>query len=150
MFRRTKQQLSDLASSSLVVRGALIEPFDRGNGVVTLPYVGKWNSDANQVTTGMTVFAPGTAIPLHTHNLDEAVVVLEGLATAVIGDDSFELSAGDATWAAAAVPHRFINRGEAVLRIYWAYGGRNVTRTMCATGKTVAHLSEEDRGATRA
>jgi HTH-type transcriptional regulator, repressor for puuD len=75
----------------------------------------------------MTVFAPATAIPLHTHNVDEAVVVLEGLATALVGEDTFELSAGDATWAAADVSHRFINRGEGVMRIYWAYGGRIVT-----------------------
>jgi hypothetical protein len=34
------------------------------------------------------------------------------------------------------------------MRIYWVYGGRYVTRTICATGKTVEHLSDEDRGAT--
>jgi HTH-type transcriptional repressor of puuD len=27
------------------------------------------------------------------------------------------------------------------------YGGREVTRTICATGETFEHLSERDRGA---
>jgi HTH-type transcriptional regulator, repressor for puuD len=27
------------------------------------------------------------------------------------------------------------------------YGGRDVTRTICATGETFEHLSERDRGA---
>ena len=36
------------------------------------------------------------------------------------------------------------------MRIYWVYGGRDVTRTICATGETFEHLSEQDRGATKA
>jgi HTH-type transcriptional regulator, repressor for puuD len=137
----------DVVSSPLVLRYAEIEPFDRGTGVRTLPYVGKWNADGNQVTTGITEFPPGAGIPLHTHNVEESVFVLEGLATAVIGEDSFDLEAGDATWAPAGVPHRFTNRGNGPMRIYWVYGGRDVTRTICATGETFEHLSEQDRGA---
>jgi HTH-type transcriptional regulator, repressor for puuD len=84
---------------------------------------------------------------LHTHNVEESVLILEGQATAVIGEDSFDLEPGDATWAPAGVPHRFANRGQTPMRIYWVYGGREVTRTICATGETFEHLSEQDRGA---
>ena len=132
----------------MVLRAATIERFDRGAGVVSLPYVGKWNTQGNQVTTGITVFRPGTAIPLHTHNVEESVLILDGEATAVVGEDSFDLDAGDATWVPAGVPHRFANRGQGPLRIYWVYGGRDVTRTIVATGETFEHLSEADRGAT--
>jgi mannose-6-phosphate isomerase-like protein (cupin superfamily) len=131
----------------MVLRAGGIERFDRGAGVATLPYVGKWNAEGNLVTTGITVFEPGTAIPLHTHNVEESVLILEGQATAVVGEDRFDLEPGDATWAPAGVPHRFANRGQGPLRIYWVYGGREVTRTICATGETVEHLSERDRGA---
>jgi HTH-type transcriptional regulator, repressor for puuD len=134
----------------MVIRAGQVERFDRGAGVVTLPYVGRWNAEGNRVTTGITVFAPGTAIPLHTHNVEESVLVLEGEAAAAVGQDSFELGAGDATWVPAGVPHRFANRGQGPMRIYWVYGGREVTRTIVATGETVEHLSEADRGATRA
>ena len=139
-----------VVSAPLVLRHTEIEPFDRGTGVRTLPYVGKWNAEGNKVTTGITEFPPGAGIPLHTHNVEETVLVLEGEATAQIGDGSYDLDAGDATWAPAGVPHRFANRGTGPMRIYWVYGGREVTRTICATGETVEHLSEADRGATYA
>jgi HTH-type transcriptional repressor of puuD len=138
-----------MTAGALILRGDDIEPFDRGAGVVTLPYVGKWNTEENLVTTGITVFEPGTAIPLHTHNVEESVLILEGEATAAVGGDTFDLEAGDATWVPAGVPHRFANRGRGRMRIYWVYGGRQVTRTLVATGQTVEHLSEADRGATR-
>jgi HTH-type transcriptional regulator, repressor for puuD len=138
-----------MTSPAMVMRAGGIERFDRGAGVATLPYVGKWNAEGNLVTTGITVFEPGTAIPLHTHNVEESVLVLEGAAAAVVGDDRFDLEAGDATWVPAGVPHRFANRGQGRLRIYWVYGGREVTRTIVATGETFEHLSDADRGATR-
>jgi mannose-6-phosphate isomerase-like protein (cupin superfamily) len=133
----------------MVLRAGEIERFDRGAGVATLPYVGKWNAEANLVTTGITVFEPGTAIPLHTHNVEESVLILEGEATAVVDGKRFDLEVGDATWVPAGVPHRFANRGQGRMRIYWVYGGREVTRTIVATGETFEHLSESDRGATR-
>lgn len=125
-----------------------IEAFDRGGGVVTLPYVGKWNCESNNVTTGTTTFQVGTALPLHTHNVEESVLVFHGEATAVIGDEGFDLDAGEATWVPAGVPHCFINRGQTPMTIYWVYGGRDVTRTICATGETFEHLSAADRGGT--
>jgi 3-isopropylmalate dehydrogenase len=136
-----------VVSPPLVLRQAEIQPFDRGTGVRTLPYVGKWDAEGNKVTTGITEFPAGAGIPLHTHNVEESVLILEGQATAVLGEDSFDLEPGDATWAPAGVPHRFANRGKRPMRIYWVYGGRQVTRTICATGETVEHLSEQDRGA---
>ena len=141
------QKTGQADNGSLVVRGAEIAPVDRGTGVVTFPYVGKWNTGENAVTSGVTVFEPGMGIPLHSHNVEETVLVLEGEARAVIGDQEYDLVAGDATKAAAGVPHRYTNRGSGQMRIFWAYGGRDVTRTMTESGVTVEHLSAEDRGA---
>jgi quercetin dioxygenase-like cupin family protein len=136
-------------SDPMILHPDEIERFDRGNGVKTVPLVGKWNTRGNKVTTGMTIFAPGTGIPLHTHNVEETVIVLEGEATVEIGEDSFTLAAEAVTWVPSGVPHRFANRGTGQMRIYWVYGGRDVTRTICATGETFEHLSEQDRSATR-
>jgi len=137
---------SQPASPSLLLDPTGIVPFDRGNGVVTIPYVGKWNNEQNLVTTGQTQFQVGKGLPLHSHNVEESVLVLEGLATAQIGDEYFELEPGQATWVPAGVPHRFLNRGDGLMRIYWVYGGRYVTRTMTETGETFEHLSESDKG----
>ncbi len=139
----------NISEGPMVLHPEQIEPFDRGSGVKTIPLVGKWNAETNKVTTGITVFGQGTGIPLHTHNVEETVLILEGDALVELGEQTLELSAGDATWAPAGVPHRFANRGAGEMRIYWVYGGRYVTRTNCATGVTVEHLSERDRGATR-
>ena len=130
----------------LIISPDGVVPFDRGNGVVTIPYVGKWNCAENRVTTGQTQFAPGTGLPLHSHNVEESVLILEGEAVAEIGTQSFDLVAGQATWVPAGTPHRFANRGTTTMRIYWVYGGRDVTRTITATGETFEHLSDSDRG----
>ncbi|MDX6248882.1 MAG: hypothetical protein QOF10_2242 [Kribbellaceae bacterium] len=131
---------------SLLIRPDQVVPFDRGNGVVTIPYVGRWNAEDNRITTGQTVFAPGTGLPVHSHNVEESVLILAGDAIAEIDGERFDLVAGEATWVPAGVPHRFLNRGDSPMRIYWVYGGREVTRTITATGETFEHLSENDRG----
>jgi quercetin dioxygenase-like cupin family protein len=131
---------------SLLIRPDQVLPFDRGNGVVTIPYVGRWNAEDNRITTGQTVFAPGTGLPVHSHNVEESVLILAGDAIAEIDGERFDLVAGEATWVPAGVPHRFLNRGDSPMRIYWVYGGREVTRTITATGETFEHLSENDRG----
>nr|WP_107907608.1 cupin domain-containing protein [Streptomyces chartreusis] len=130
----------------LLIHPDEVARFDRGGGVATIPYVGRWNSDRATVTTGQTVFQPGTGLPLHSHNVEESVLILEGEATAEIAGEFFDLETGQATWVPAGVPHRFFNRGQGAMRIYWVYGGRDVTRTITATGETFEHLSTHDRG----
>ncbi|MEU1254885.1 cupin domain-containing protein [Streptomyces chartreusis] len=134
------------AAPALLIHPDEVARFDRGGGVATIPYVGKWNSGRATITTGQTVFQPGTGLPLHSHNVEESVLILEGEATAEIAGEFFDLETGQATWVPADVPHRFFNRGQGAMRIYWVYGGRDVTRTITATGETFEHLSTHDRG----
>src|SRR5437870_12023613 len=116
----TDQAVNDqLVSDPKVLHPAEIELFDRGTGVKTIPLVGKWNSQGNKVTTGITIFGPGTAIALHTHNVEETVMVLEGEATAVIGDDRIDLVAEAVTWLPTGWPHCSINAGQGQMAIYW-------------------------------
>jgi mannose-6-phosphate isomerase-like protein (cupin superfamily) len=77
--------------------------------------------------------------------VEETVMLLEGEATVVVGDATYELAAGEVTWVPADVPHFFKNRGAGTMRIYWVYLGQEVTRTIVATGETFEHLSEADR-----
>lgn len=121
-----------------------IAQIDRGSGVRTRPLIGKWNCDHNRVTSGITAFTPGTALAEHTHNVEETVMVIEGEAAAFVDGQRYDLVAGDVTWVPAGVRHYFENRGAGTMRIYWVYGGRDVTRTLTATGETFEHLSERD------
>jgi len=138
--------MSNLPRPNLLITPDEVQPIDRGNGVATIPYIGKWNCETNLVTTGQTRFQVGTGLPLHSHNVEETVLILAGLATAQIGEDHVDLVPGHATWIPAGVPHRFFNRGDSVMSIYWVYGGRDVTRTITETGETFEHLSPNDRG----
>lgn len=133
------------SNSPKILQADLLPVIDRGAGVKTTPFIGKWNSPGWNVTTGTTSFQPGTGLPLHIHNVEETVMILRGEAIAVVGEERHNLKPGDATWVPAEVPHCFINGGDSELLIYWVYGGQHVTRTIVATGETFEHLSEADR-----
>ena len=110
----TDQAVNDqLVSDPKVLHPAEIELFDRGTGVKTIPLVGKWNTQGNKVTTGITIFGPGTAIALHTHNVEETVMVLEGEATLLTNAGERVLGPGMAAGfpAGKSDGHCLVNRG---------------------------------------
>jgi putative monooxygenase len=93
--------------------------------------------DPSSIRLGVTVIPVGEAIPLHYHNCEEVVVVLEGLGVAEVERRDYELDQADLTWLEPGVIHRFRNRGEVPLRILWVYPTTSAERTIVATGETV-------------
>jgi quercetin dioxygenase-like cupin family protein len=128
-------------SAARVLRLSAIEPLDRGHGVRTF-HLTRREVGTREMLTGITEFDVGAEVAPHSHNCEESVLILEGEAVFEADDRRHDLVAGDATWTPPRVIHRFANRGERRLRIYWTYGSADATRTIDATGETVAVGSE--------
>ena len=85
-----------------------------------------------------------SSTPVHKHNCDEQVTLIEGEAVVEIEGKTTSVSVRDTTYIEAGTWHRFINTGESRMTILWVYDTEEVTRTFQQSGKTVQHLSGED------
>ncbi len=92
---------------------------------------------------------PGHEAPLHVHHReDEAFFILEGSATIQVGDETFELSAGDYAFGPRDIPHRYTigDQGCRMLFICTPAGFENLVRDMSepAKSRTLPPPSEEE------
>jgi putative monooxygenase len=78
---------------------------DRGNGIQTTPLVTK-EIGSKQITTGLTRFPAGAKVPLHSHNCDEQVTILEGEAEAEVDGKRHRLRPFDTTLVPASFHKR--------------------------------------------
>ena len=123
-------------SGGAILRPADLPVADRGGGARTVALVTP-RTGSRQMLNGITTIGPGAAIPLHYHNCEESVLVLEGEAIATVDGVEHALRADDLSWIPAGVPHFFRNpSASATLRIFWTYASPTATRTLVATGET--------------
>ncbi|MET0535969.1 MAG: cupin domain-containing protein, partial [Steroidobacter sp.] len=102
----------------------------------TIPLVTR-RVGSSTLINGITIFDPGAAVPLHSHNCEESVVILSGRALVEIDGVEHEVGTEDATFLPANVPHRFKNASQVEsLRILWTYASVDATRTLIETGQT--------------
>jgi quercetin dioxygenase-like cupin family protein len=71
---------------------------------------------------------PGGHLPPHTHDVEEALTVLQGTALSRIGEDTFNLKAGDAVLLPANVTHELTNTGDGDLVFVTAFNDNKVAR----------------------
>lgn len=119
-----------------VLRPDQIKSHDRGGGARTTPLVSP-AVGASAFINGITEFAPGTAIPFHSHNCEESVMLLAGDAILDIDGQEHTLKPLDTTWIPPNVSHRFRNLSSTQpMKILWIYASANATRTLTETGET--------------
>jgi quercetin dioxygenase-like cupin family protein len=122
--------------SAVVLRPSELKSHDRGGGARTTPLVSA-GIGATAFVNGMTEFGPGVAIPFHSHNCEESVVLLEGEAILDIDGRELRLQPLDTTWIPPDVPHRIRNLSSTrSMRILWTYASVHATRTLVETGET--------------
>lgn len=129
-----------------ILRPDEIRARERGGGARTIPLVSR-ASGTTSFINGITEFQPGAAIPLHHHNCEESVMLLEGNAIAEIDGERHTLKPLDTTFIPANLPHRFINASETEpMKILWIYAAVDATRTIVETGDTRSIDEEHARG----
>ena len=96
-------------------------PYELDTGVTFQDLVRRPHG-ARTLVSGTATFQPGAALPLHTHNVEEIVTVLEGEAQCEVGGHTGTLRPYDTTFVRPGVAHRFRNLSSVeVLRILWIY-----------------------------
>ena len=86
-------------------RRVLVNP-DRGSGAITL---------------GELIMNPDTELPMHTHRVEETMVITRGIATAVLGDETYTLKPNDVILAPAGQKHMLANRGKEPMDFLFFY-----------------------------
>lgn len=132
------------SATPLVLRPAELPTINRAKGVITQALV-LAERGSTSLTTGLSTFEPGSVIPLHSHNVEEAITILEGEAVAIIDGQEHVVRPFDTTFVPPGIPHHFRNDSPRQMKFLWTYGGIHVTRTYTESGQTVEHLSAEDR-----
>jgi putative monooxygenase len=136
--------MNGVMAKPAILRPSEIEARARGGGVRTIPLVNR-KIGSTTLINGITIFDPGAAVPLHSHNTEESVVILSGRAMVEIDGVEHEALADDTTFLPANIPHRFRNASQTdSLRILWTYASVDATRTIISTGQTRSIDDEHD------
>jgi quercetin dioxygenase-like cupin family protein len=129
---------------AVVLRPDELPVRERGGGIRTIPLVTR-DLGAAGFISGYTIFPPHGVVPLHTHNCDESVVVMQGRGIAHIDGVDHPVLAGDVTFIPRGLPHGFRNVSDAdEMKILWTYASTAATRTLVATGETRRIDDEHD------
>lgn len=129
----------------VVLRPSALPVHERGGGARTTALVGP-SIGASAFINGITSFGPGGAIPFHSHNCEESVMLLEGEAVLDIDGEEIRMQPLDTTWIPPNVSHRFRNVSDTQpMKILWIYGRVDATRTITETGQTHQICAEHAR-----
>ena len=93
---------------------------------------------------GVVTIFPNTRVPRHNHaNTEQAIVVLEGKVTVILGRDRQVLGIGDAALIPAGATHGYINAGEEPARVRSVYPPHEVQQVLTSLEHTSGYQSEK-------
>jgi quercetin dioxygenase-like cupin family protein len=71
--------------------------------------------------------APGDRIPVHTHPIEEVIVIEEGAAEVVLGNERRAVGPGAVIFIPSGVPHGMSNSGTATLRVHAVFASATIS-----------------------
>jgi mannose-6-phosphate isomerase-like protein (cupin superfamily) len=143
------RKAEDAMAGASILKVDTIRIIERGSGIRTWPLVVHQALPHAHFTTGMSVYPVGQGAPMHKHNCDEQVTLLEGTGEVEVEGRITALVPYDSTYIPAGLFHCFRNTGNSPMRILWIYDSTRVTRTFLSDGVEVEHLSPQDLMGTR-
>ncbi len=87
------------------------------------------DAGAASLTVGELVMHHGSALRLHTHPTDEAIILVEGAVQMVVGDETRTVTPGHTLLAPPGTPHRLVNNSGADAKMYTIFPTDNPTTT---------------------
>lgn len=97
-------------------------------GVFQTHYIDK-HTGAGGVSMGTVTLGPGTALKLHTHKVEDAMVVVEGEGTFLLNGKEYPIREGVAVVAPAGMPHGLKNDSAYTLKIVYTWPSVEVERS---------------------
>ncbi len=92
------------------MRRTMVNP-ERGSGAITL---------------GEALMNPGAELPMHTHRIEEAMVITKGTLICNLGSESYTLKPGDVILVPTSVKHNLVNRTSEPAGFLFFYPGVEV------------------------
>ncbi len=103
-----------------IIRESDARPDKPFPGLSRLTYADR-DTGAGALTTRIVLIEPGTRMTPHWHRVEEAMMVLEGAGQAILGDEIFDIKAGEMLFGPAGIPHGFINTGSSPMKLAVAF-----------------------------
>lgn len=89
---------------------------------------------AKTITCGVSIFAPGSSIFLHTHPCEEVVAIVDGEAVCELNGERHLLRPFDLSFVDPLTPHRFVNESERPFTMIYFYPTTALSRDAISPG----------------
>lgn len=110
-----------------VIRSSDVEFQQRSPGIQVRHLINQ-EKGAGAITLGEGILSPGSSLDLHTHKIEEAIIIAEGTATLICGNETQTLEAGDAILAPAAEAHLLANHSQKPVKFIFFFPAVNTQR----------------------
>ena len=112
-----------------VIRSSDVEFKQRTPGIKVRHLINQ-EKGSGAITLGEGILSPGSSLELHTHKIEEAIIIAEGTATLICDNDTQTLEAGDAILAPAGEAHLLANHSQKPMKFIFFFPAVNTQKDL--------------------